>query len=106
MADVAASLLAQYAQYAAGKLGADPAPPGQNIVYTVTATGRLVDPEQFGEIVVRASGPSGVLRLKDLERIEMGALNYDSYNTLVGMPNTGMAHYQQLGGKENDGRAR
>src|SRR6266513_2525226 len=62
-ADVAAALRAQNAQYAAGKIGAEPAPPGQNIIYTVTAAGRLVDPEQFGEIVVRASGPSGVLRL-------------------------------------------
>src|SRR5213079_3149557 len=96
-ADVAAALRSQNAQYAAGKIGAEPAPPGQNIVYTVTATGRLVDPEQFGDIVVRASGPSGVLRLKDLARIEMGALNYDTYNTLDGKPTIGMATYLQPG---------
>src|SRR5436190_1551796 len=96
-ADVAAALRAQNAQYAAGKIGAEPAPPGQNIVYTVTATGRLVDPEQFGDIVVRASGPSGVLRLKDLARIEMGALNYDTYNTLDGKPTIGMATFLQPG---------
>jgi len=96
-ADVAAALRAQNAQYAAGKIGAEPAPPGQNIIYTVTATGRLVDPEQFGEIVVRASGPSGVLRLKDIARIEMGALNYDTYNTLDGKSTIGMATYLQPG---------
>src|SRR3982751_6350486 len=56
--DVAAALRAQNQQYAAGKIGTEPAPPGQNIVYTVTATGRLVEPEEFGEIVVRA-GPTG-----------------------------------------------
>src|SRR5216117_1642381 len=94
-ADVAAALRAQNAQYAAGKIGAEPAPPGQNIIYTVTA--RLVDPEQFGEIVVRASGPSGVLRLKDIARIEMGALNYDTYNTLEGKSTIGMATYLQPG---------
>src|ERR1700694_1728772 len=77
--DVAAALRGQNAQYAAGKIGAEPAPPGQTIVYTVTATGRLVDPEQFGEIVVRAGGPNGVLRLKDMARIELGALYYDTY---------------------------
>src|SRR4051795_872357 len=55
-ADVAAALRAQNQQYAAGKIGTEPAPPGQNIVYTVTASGRLVEPEQFGEIVVRALG--------------------------------------------------
>src|SRR5438874_925878 len=96
-ADVAAALRAQNAQYAAGKIGAEPAPPGQNIIYTVTAAGRLVDPEQFGEIVVRAAGPSGVLRLKDIARLELGALNYDTYNTLDGKPTIGMATYLQPG---------
>src|SRR6267378_373828 len=96
-ADVAAALRNQNAQYAAGKIGAEPAPPGQNIVYTVTAAGRLVDPEQFGEIVVRASGPSGVLRLKDIARIELGALNYDTYNTLDGKSTIGMATFLQPG---------
>jgi len=59
--------------------------------------GRLVDPEQFGEIVVRASGPSGVLRLKDIARIELGALNYDTYNTLDGKSTIGMATFLQPG---------
>src|SRR6202165_4535303 len=95
--DVAAALRGQNAQYAAGKIGAEPAPPGQTIVYTVTATGRLVDPEQFGEIVVRAGGPNGVLRLKDMARIELGALNYDTYNTLDGKQTIGRATYLQPG---------
>ncbi|TMH74227.1 MAG: multidrug efflux RND transporter permease subunit [Betaproteobacteria bacterium] len=96
-ADVAAALRAQNAQYAAGRIGTEPAPPGQNIVYTVTATGRLVDPEQFGEIVVRANGPMGVLRLKDIARLELGALNYDTSNTLDGQPTIGMATFLQPG---------
>src|SRR3954453_24076752 len=79
--EVAAALRAQNAQYAAGRIGTEPAPPGQNLVYTVTATGRLIEPEQFGEIVVRAMGPNGVLRLKDIARLELGALNYDTSNT-------------------------
>jgi hydrophobe/amphiphile efflux-1 (HAE1) family protein len=96
-ADVAAALRAQNAQYAAGRIGTEPAPPGQNIVYTVTAQGRLVEPEEFGEIVVRAQGPSGVLRLKDIARLELGALNYDTSNTLDGQPTIGMATYLQPG---------
>jgi hydrophobe/amphiphile efflux-1 (HAE1) family protein len=100
-ADVANALRAQNAQYAAGKIGAEPAPPGQDIVYTVTATGRLLDPEQFGDIVVRASfdkaGPGGVLRIKDIGRIELGALNYDTSNTLDGKPTIGMAAFLQPG---------
>src|SRR3954471_4385622 len=96
-ADVANALRAQNAQYAAGKIGAEPAPTGQDIVYTVTATGRLLDPEQFGEIVVRAAGPGGVLRIKDIGRIELGALNYDTSNTLDGKPTIGMATFLQPG---------
>ncbi|HYY59920.1 MAG TPA: efflux RND transporter permease subunit, partial [Burkholderiales bacterium] len=95
--DVAAALRAQNAQYAAGRIGTEPAPPGQAIVYTVTATGRLVDPEQFGEIVIRAMGPNGVLRLKDIARIELGALNYDTSNTLDGQQTIGIATYLQPG---------
>jgi multidrug efflux pump len=95
--EVAAALRAQNAQYAAGRIGTEPAPPGQNIVYTVTAQGRLVEPEQFGEIIVRAAGPGGILRLKDIARIELGALNYDTSNTLDGQPTIGMATYLQPG---------
>ena len=95
--DVAAALRAQNAQYAAGRIGTEPAPPGQAIVYTVTATGRLVDPEEFGEIVIRAMGPNGVLRLKDIARVELGALNYDTSNTLDGAQTIGMATYLQPG---------
>ncbi len=95
--DVAAALRAQNAQYAAGKIGTEPAPPGQSIVYTVTATGRLVDPEEFGDIVVRAAGPGGVLRIKDIARVELGALNYDTSNTLDGKPAIGMATFLQPG---------
>src|SRR5687767_6431838 len=96
--EVAAALRAQNAQYAAGRIGTEPAPPGQNITYTVTATGRLVEPEQFGEIIVRAAGSGvGLLKLRDIARIELGALNYDTSNTLDGQPTVGMATYLQPG---------
>ena len=96
-ADVAAALRAQNAQYAAGRIGADPAPPGQSLTYTVTARGRLVEPEEFGEIVVRTAPGGGILRLKDIARIELGALNYDTANTLNGLPTIGMGVYMQPG---------
>jgi len=95
--DVADALRAQNAQYAAGRIGADPAPPGQKLVYTVTARGRLVEPEEFGEIVVRTAPGGSILRLKDIARIELGALNYDTANTLDGKPTIGMGVYLQPG---------
>jgi len=96
-ADVANALRAQNAQYAAGRIGTEPAPPGQNLTYTVTARGRLVEPEEFGEIVVRTAPGGGILRLKDIARIELGALNYDTANTLNGQPTIGMGVYMQPG---------
>lgn len=95
--EVATALRAQNNQYAAGKIGAEPSPPGQEIVYTVTAAGRLLEPEEFAEIIVRAGGPGGVLRLKDVARIELGALNYDTFNTLNGKPAIGGAVFLQTG---------
>jgi len=96
-ADVANALRAQNAQYAAGRIGTEPAPPGQKLTYTVTARGRLVEPEEFGEIVVRTAAGGGVLRLKDIARVELGALNYDTANTLNGQPTIGMGVYMQPG---------
>src|SRR5688572_19979415 len=95
--DIANAVRAQNAQYAAGRVGAEPAPPGQALNYTVTAQGRLVNPEEFGEIVVRASGPQGILRLKDVARVELGAQSYDISTTVDGNPAVGMAVFLQTG---------
>jgi UDP-N-acetylmuramate-alanine ligase len=56
-----------------------------------------VTPEQFGDIVIRSSGPSGVLRLKDVARIELDAANYDAFTTLVGKPTAIVAIFLQSG---------
>jgi len=89
--DVAGAIRAQSNQYAAGKIGQDPAPDGQALIYTVTAQGRLMQPEEFGNIVLRSSGPGGVLRVKDIARIELGAVSYDAYTTVDGRPTIGTA---------------
>jgi len=95
--DIAQAINAQNAQYPAGKIGQEPAPQGQVLTYTVTAQGRLVDPEQFGNIIVRASGPGGLLRLKDVARVELGAQTYDSSSTLDGKPSINMGVFLQSG---------
>ncbi len=100
--DITAAINAQNAQYAAGKIGADPAPPGQQLVYTVTAQGRLVEPEEFGDIVLRADGPNGVLRLKDVARIELGAQSYDASNSVNGQPAIALAVFLQSGANALD----
>lgn len=95
--DVVRAINAQNAQYPAGKIGQEPAADGQLLTYTVTARGRLVEPEQFGEIIIRAGGSRGFLRLKDIARIELGAQQYDAFTTVNGMPSVGMGVYLQTG---------
>ena len=95
--DIANAVAAQNKQNAAGKIGQEPAPPGQQLVYTVTAKGRLTSPEEFGNIIVRAAGPNGVLRVKDVARVELGAQNYDASTTLLGKPVVGVGIFLQSG---------
>ena len=95
--EVSAAITAQNAQNAAGKIGQEPAPNDQQLVYTVTAKGRLLTEEEFGNIVIRSSGPGGLLRLKDVARIELGAYSYDQRVTLDGQPTIAMGVFLQTG---------
>ena len=100
--DIAAAIRAQNAQYAAGKIGQEPALPDQQLVYTVTAKGRLTEPEEFGNIILRADGPRGVLYLKDVARIELGAQEYNILNMLNGVPGVGIGIFLQTGANALD----
>ncbi|MDY0036869.1 MAG: multidrug efflux RND transporter permease subunit [Zoogloea oleivorans] len=95
--DVAAAIRVQNTQNAAGKIGAEPVTNGQQLTYTVTARGRLLSTEDFGNIVLRADGANGVVRLKDVARIELGADNYDRSGKVNGAPVSGMGIYLQSG---------
>jgi hydrophobe/amphiphile efflux-1 (HAE1) family protein len=95
--DISAAINAQNAQYAAGKIGAEPALPSQQLSFTVTAKGRLIEPEEFGNIIIRAQGPNGVLRLKDVARIELGAQTYNVASALNGQPGVALPIFLQTG---------
>src|SRR5436190_130151 len=56
------------------------------------------DPADFGNIVLRANGPNGTLRLRDVARVELGAVSYDAFTNLDGKPALGIAVYLQSGG--------
>ena len=101
-ADVQAAIQAQNQQYAAGRIGAEPAPKGQQLVYTVTTKGRLVDAAQFGDIVLRSSGPGGRLRLRDVARVELGAQSYDTSSFLNDKPNVPIGVFLQTGANALD----
>ena len=95
--EVSNAISAQNAQNAAGKIGQAPSPDDQQLVYTVTAKGRLLTEDEFGNIVIRASGPGGLLRLRDVARIELGAYSYDQRVTLDGQPTIAMGVFLQTG---------
>jgi hydrophobic/amphiphilic exporter-1 (mainly G- bacteria), HAE1 family len=95
-ADVIHVIQQQNQQVAAGQVGIPPVPKGQDFQYTVDIQGRLTDPSQFGNIVVKAESGSGgrLVRLKDVARIDLGAQTYSQICQLSGKPAAGLAIYQ------------
>jgi hydrophobic/amphiphilic exporter-1 (mainly G- bacteria), HAE1 family len=95
--DVMNAVQAQNVVNPAGQIGGEPAPPGQEFTYNVTAQGRLVLAEEFGEIVVRANPDGSLVRLKDVARIDLGSLNYMQIGRYQGKPAAALAVYQTPG---------
>ena len=94
--DVIQAIKSQNQSVTAGQIGMPPADKGQNFQYTLDIEGLLLNPEQFGEIVVKASNADGgrILRMKDVARIEMGAQTYTQDSRLDGKPAGSIAIYQ------------
>src|SRR5437899_2371490 len=80
-----------------GRVGAEAAPPGQQLTYTARAQGRLVTAEEFGNVVVRLNPEGSVVRLKDVSRIELGALTYNQSGRFNGRPGALIAVFQAPG---------
>jgi hydrophobic/amphiphilic exporter-1 (mainly G- bacteria), HAE1 family len=80
-----------------GQIGAQPVPSGQEFTYTVRAQGRLQTAEEFGAVAVRSNPDGSVVRLKDLARIELGALNYQQIGRVNGQPGCAVAVFQAPG---------
>src|SRR5713226_3385106 len=87
----------------AGRVGAEPAPLGKEMTYTVRAQGRLQTAEEFAQIVVRSNADGSVVRLSDVARIELGALNYQQVSRINGQPGAIGAVFQAPGSNALDG---
>ena len=103
---------------AAGQIGQQPVPPGQQFQLTINTLGRLVDPEQFADIIIkvgrrqRAAGhddraktvgqSTASSRLRDVARIELGSQQYDQSCTLDGQPSVALSIYQLPGSNALD----
>ena len=76
--DIAAAIREQNAQFAAGRFGEEPMAGVQAFTYSVTTPGRLADPREFENIILRSDENGATLRLKDVARVELGSQNYST----------------------------
>jgi multidrug efflux pump len=123
--DVVTAISQQNVQVAAGQIGQQPVPKGQQYQLTINTQGRLIEPEQFADIILKAdpsnpqgqssasmagagrSGGSangvpplpvaGIVRLRDVARVEQGSQQYDQSCTLDGKPSVALSIYQLPG---------
>jgi hydrophobe/amphiphile efflux-1 (HAE1) family protein len=75
--DIQNAIKEQNAQSPAGRIGAEPAPPGQEMQFNVRAAGLLKDPKEFAEIIIRSNPDGSQVKIKDVGRVELGAQTYD-----------------------------
>ena len=97
VSDLVAAVQAQNNVNPSGRLAAPPSPAGQQFTYTVRAQGRLLKPEEFGNVVLRLNPDGSTVRLRDVARIELGALTYTQIARYDGKPAIAIALYQTPG---------
>ncbi len=95
--DIVNAIQSQNAVNPAGQIGGEPVPKGQEFTYSVRAQGRLTTPEEFEQIVVRAAPDGGIVRVKDVARVELGAQDYTITSHMDGKPSAIVAVYQLPG---------
>ena len=89
--DVTRAVRAQNTQLATGELGQLPAAPGQQLNAVIVTQSRLVTPEEFGNVIVRANPDGSTVRVKDVARIELGAQDYSISARIDGQPTAAIA---------------
>lgn len=95
--DVTAALQQQNAQVTAGQLGAPPVPAEQAFQLTLNVAGRLSDPDEFANLIVKTGAGGAITRIRDIGRVELGAQSYGQGFALNGKPAAGMAIFQAPG---------
>jgi HAE1 family hydrophobic/amphiphilic exporter-1 len=95
--DISKAIRDQSTVNPAGQVGQAPVPAGQEFTYTVRAQGRLQTEEEFGAITVRSNPDGSIIRLRDVARIQLGALNYQQIGRVNGEPGCAIAVFQAPG---------
>ncbi len=91
------ALQEQNVQVAAGQIGAPPNPAGLAFQYNISTLGRLTDPSEFENIIVKVGDSGDFVRVRDVARVELGAQNYTWYAELDGAPSIALGIYQLPG---------
>ena len=94
--DIVNAVQAQNTVNPAGQIGGEPTR-NQQFTYSVLAQGRLTSPEQFGNVIVRETPDGGIVRVKDVARIELGTNDYSIVSRLNGKNAAIVAVYQLPG---------
>ena len=92
-ADVINAIKEQNLQAPAGRVGTRPSPKDQEFTYTVSAPGRLVNEDEFANIIVRETETGAQIRIKDVGRVDLGSQDYNSFGRLDGKAAGAMAVY-------------
>src|ERR1700688_4283040 len=95
--DVIRVLREQNVQVAAGQIGQPPVPQGQDFQFTMSTLGRLIDAEQFADIILQTGTDGGVTYLNDVSRTELGAQKQYTVARLDGKPSSGLGIFQLPG---------
>lgn len=101
-ADVVAAVEAQNMEVSAGSVGASPAPSNDAFEYTLTTEGRLVTPEEFGNIIIKTGEEGQMLRLKDVATLDLGSQSYSGSALVDGKGAGLLGIYQRPGANAID----
>ncbi len=100
--DIQNALKEQNAQSPAGRIGAEPAPPGQESQFNVRALGLLKEPKEFEEVIIRSMTNGSQVKIKDVARVELGAQTYDLRARLNRSPSGAIGIYLAPGANALD----
>src|SRR6266581_1043355 len=92
----------QNLQVAAGTIGQPPVPSGQDFQLTISTQGRLLDEQQFGDIIIKQGAQGQVTRVRDVARVELAARDYSVSSQLSGKPAAALVIFQLPGSNAID----
>ena len=95
VSDIRSAIQEQNAQFAAGRVGQSPTSYPVQLTLPVSAKGRLADPKEFEQIILRSNPDGSAIVLGDVARVELGIRGYDTESMLNGEPISAILVYQQ-----------